>query len=134
MSQQQSDLRAEVEDLKDRVSSLEAKLEENPTAATEATNLEAFVDRFDPSTHKERAVSIGYFLEHYEGQNFFTTPDIEDGYRTCRMKLPANMSDVLNNAEDVGWIMRDGSGGQTTNRKLTKDGIKMVEEVIDDES
>lgn len=130
----ESDLRNELEDLKERVARIEAMLEENPDAASDATDLQSFVREFGPSTHSERAVAIAYYLEHYEGQENFTTPDIEEGYRACRMSLPANMSDVLNKAEKQGWVMRDGQEGQKQVRKLTIDGLDMVEEVMGDGS
>ncbi|WP_276259902.1 hypothetical protein [Haloglomus litoreum] len=128
----ESELQDEIENLKKRVAALEAKLEENPGAANEATDMQSFIREFDPSTHKERAAGIAYYLEEYENQDRFTTGDIEEGYRTCRMNLPANMSDVLNACEENGWVMRDGKEGQSTVRKLTMDGLDMVEEVMAD--
>lgn len=132
MSSDSEDLQDEVDDLKERVSRLEALLEEDPEVAEDVEDLQTFIQDFDPSTHAERAVGIGYFLEQYEGRDSFSTSDIEEGYRRCRMSLPANMSDVLNSGEENDWIMRDGQEGQTTVRKLTIDGINMVEEALED--
>lgn len=124
-------LRDEVAELRDRVSRLEAKIEENPDAFEEATDLRSFVAEFDPDTHVERAVAIAFYIEHYENQESFTTTDIEDGYERARIQGPANMSDVLGECEDRGWMMRTGRQGQAQLRQLTAEGIAHVEEVLD---
>jgi hypothetical protein len=128
----ESELHEEVEELKDRVSRIEAVLEENPEAAAEATDIQSFIQKFDPSNHKERAVAIAYYLEEYEGQEQFLTSDIEEGCLRCRENPPKNMSDVLAGCEDRDWVMRVRTEGQTTVRKLTASGLDMVEEVMDD--
>jgi len=128
----ESEIQDELKELKQRVAALESKLESDPEAAAEATDMQSFIREFDPSTHKERTVGIAYYLEQYENQDRFTTADIEEGYRTCRMNLPANLSDVLNGCEDNGWVMREGKEGQSTVRKLTLDGLDMAEEVMTD--
>lgn len=134
MSSDPNDLQEEVDDLKERVSRLEALLEDDPGVADDVVDIQTFIQNLDPSTHAERAAGIAYFLEEHEGKDSFNTSDIEEGYRRIRMSLPANMSDVLNSGEENEWIMREGQEGQTTVRKLTIDGINMVEEALEDES
>lgn len=134
MGSDSDELQEEVDDLKERVSRLEALLEEDPEVADEVVDIQTFIQDFDPSTHAERAVGIAYFLEQHEGRESFKTSDIEEGYRRIRMSLPANMSDVLNSGEENEWIMREGQEGQTTIRRLTIDGINMVEEALEDGS
>lgn len=128
----ESELHEEVEELKERVSRIETLLEENPDAVAEATDIQSFVRKFDPGNHKERAMAIAYYLEEYEGQDQFVTSDIEEGYQRCRMSPPQNMSDILGGCEDQGLVMRDGTEGQATVRKLTMPGLDMVEGVMDD--
>lgn len=130
----ESEIKQELEDLKSRVSALEAKLEKNPDIASRTMDISTFVQKFNPNTHPERATAIAYYLEHYEDQENFIKSDIEESYKQCRMKLPANMSDVLAGCEEKGWVMREGKDGQTNIRKLTMNGIEMVKEVMDDES
>lgn len=125
-------LREEVEDLKERVSRLEERLESGEGAPDDVVGLRDFVSDFDPNTHTERALMIGYHLDQHQGQEKFTSDDIKDGYRTAREPLPANMSDVLAKCEDQDWMMRDGEDGQTQLRMVTRDGLSHVEEVMED--
>lgn len=121
------DLEQEIEELKDRITRVEGLLEAEPERADDVQNLAVFIDDKSPSSHKERATVVGYYLEEIEGQDTFTTTDIEDGYRTARISLPANMSDVLGDAEDEDWVMRVGTSGQAQLRQLTQDGLTHVE-------
>mgnify|MGYP006304814815 FL=1 len=130
----ENELRQEVKDLKERVSKLEAKLEDQPDIASKAIDISTFVQEFDPSTHAERAAAIAYYLENFEEQEQFTREDIEESYKRCRMNLQSNMSDVLASCEKKGWVMREGKDGNTNIRKLTMNGLNMVEEVMNDES
>jgi hypothetical protein len=129
-----SELRQEVENLKERVEALESKIENEPGSVSRSMDLSTFVQDFDPSNHPERATAIAYFLEAYEDQVTFTVKDIRSGYEQCRFKPPANMSDALASCESKGWMMRKGKDGQTTVRQLTKSGIDMVEEVVENGS
>lgn len=130
----ESELQQEIKDLKERVSALETKIQEDPDVVSKSMDLSTFVQEFDPNTHNERAIAIAYYLENYESQDKFTRNDIEKSYKRCRINLPANMSDVLASCEKKGWIMREGKDGNVNIRKLTMNGLKMVEEVMDDES
>lgn len=128
----ENDLEQEIEELKKRVNRVESLLEAEPERAEEFQSLADFVDEKSPSTHNERAIVIGYYLEHFEGQGSFTVNDIEDGYQTARIPLPSNMSDVLAKCEARDWVMRVGSSGQTQQRRLTKVGITYVEDSLGD--
>lgn len=124
------DLAEEVAELKERVSRIESLLESEPERADEVQNLGDFLDEKNPSSHYERAIVIGYYLEQFEGQDSFTVNDIEDGYQTARISLPSNMSDVLGECENRDWVMRVGTSGQTQLRSLTRDGINLVEDEL----
>lgn len=126
------DVEQELEELKERVARIEGLLEAEPERAEDVQTLIDFIDVKSPNSHKERATVIGYYQEEYEGQDTFTASDIEDGYRTARISLPANMSDVLGDAEDEDWIMRVGTSGQTQLRQLTRKGISFVEDSLGD--
>lgn len=134
MSESEPNLRKELDELKERVSALEAKIEDDPEVTRDAMDISTFVQDFDPDTHSERAAAIAFYLEKYEGQEKFTRKDIEEEYKRCRMNLPANMSDVLSSCESKGWMMRDGKDGQANVRTLTRNGLTMVQEVIENES
>jgi hypothetical protein len=126
MSEDISELRAEVEELRERVAALESRFDTEGTP-DETLTLRSFYDDVDPSTHTERVVTIGYYLDHHQGESNFTIEDIEDGYRSCKVQPPANMSDSLAGAEEKGWLMRDGKDEHYQLWMLTRDGEAFVE-------
>ena len=130
MSQSNEALQKRVEELEERVAELEAKFEsgEKPT---QDGDLRSLIKKFGPSTHVERALVIGYHLEQHIVQENFTIDDIKSGYRTAKLKEPANMSDVLANAGERGLMRRDGEEEGLQLWMLTLDGEQTVEEVIE---
>lgn len=121
-----SELEQRVEDLEQRVEELEELV--GGTVVTTGSDLEAHLEQVQPGTHVERAVAIGYYLMHVEGEDPFTSSDVEEAYEECRTPKPANMSDVLNGAEERGWMMNPASRGQTKLWRVTKDGDEAVQE------
>lgn len=129
---QDENLRQEVEELKDRVSALEKKIEDDPTTVSRSMDLSTFVRNFSPSSHPERVTAIAYYLEAYQDQDTFTTSDISEAYESARLQKPSNISDSIASAERKGWVHRKGKDGKATVRQLTKGGIDMIEEVMHD--
>lgn len=131
MSDEVEELRSQMNQLQERVTELERRLDgdEEPEAAE---GIREFVESFDPSSHTERALSIAYYLETYRDKEEFTVGDIEDGYQECRVKPASNMSDVLGRMEGRDWLLRDGTNGQTQLWRLTATALETVEEEIND--
>lgn len=125
MSAQMS-LEERVERLEDRVAEIE-DLVSGSTLTKAKTSLESHLDTVLPGTHVERATAIAYFLVHEDEENPFTVADVESGYEKCRTPKPANLSDVLNGAEERGWLMRTGMKGRNQLWTITRDGDKAVE-------
>jgi hypothetical protein len=122
-----------VNELEDRVNALEQKLNKPPQIQKD--DLRSFVEEVNPSDHYERAVAIGYYLEHLEEQENFSSNDIEEGYDRCKEKKYSNTATLLRRIhENKGWIMKDEKDGNTTLWKTTGDGEDMVEEAMEDES
>lgn len=130
MNEENEVVRDRIQELEERVGAIEEQIESGDISYG-TPDLRAFVEQIDPSTHVERSVAIGYYLENQKGKNNFTVDDIGEGYRTCKIQKPANMSDALANAENRGWVMRDGVNEQYQQWILTRDGEQFVEEVID---
>jgi len=124
---------ARLEDLETRVSDLEQLIHDTHNGDN-VTGMREFVENVDPDTHVERALAIAYYMDQFLGEENFTTKDIEEGYRTCRVQKPANMSDTVAELDKKGWAMDNGKDGQTRLRRLTGGGLNKIEEVIDDES
>lgn len=126
MTNDQSDLRERIETLESRVSDLE-ELAKSGELEDDTSAMREFVEEADPDNHIERAVVIGRFLERFSGQKSFQTSDMSEGYETCRVPLPANMSDVLQQAEERELIMPTDSDSQRKSWKLTAEGEELVE-------
>jgi hypothetical protein len=122
----------EIEELRERVEALEEMVQDNPATVSRSMDLPTFVQEFDPSSHTERIVAIAYYREAHEGEDTFTTSDIREGYQNARFQKPANLSDAIAGAEDKGWVHRKSTDGRETVRQLTRGGVEMVKEVIDD--
>jgi cell division septum initiation protein DivIVA len=130
MSNEIETLQERVQQLEERVKTLEQKFQSGEPIG--ASDLRSFVEDVEPTTHVERAIAIGYYLEKSQGFNNFTIEDIEEGYRECKIQKPANPSDVLANAEGRGWMMRDGKEDHYQLWVLTRDGENTIEEMIDE--
>jgi len=125
MTETESELRERVEALESRVSKLES-LAEKGEMTENTPEMREFVEAADADSHVERAVTIGRFLEEFGGRDSFKTKDIEEGYRTCRIPLPANLSDVLRRAEEQDLTMVVDTEGQEKSWRLTVDGEELV--------
>lgn len=123
-------LEERVQELEERVAAIEGRFESGDVP-NETPDLRTFVEQVDPTTHVKRVVTIGHYLETQRGYENFTVEDIEKGYRTCKIPLPANPSDALANAEDRDWLMRDGKNEHYQLWMLTREGEQHVEEVHD---
>lgn len=128
MSDDTEALQERVEELEERITAIEQRFEAGDMPE-ETADLRSFVEEVGPSTHVERAVVIGYYLEKHQDYSNFIIEDIEEGYRTCKVQKPANLSDSLANAEKNGWLMRDGKSDRFQLWILTGEGEEYVEEV-----
>lgn len=123
-------LRNELKNLRDRVDTLEERLEEDGSPSI-TSDLRDFVERTDPSSHTERALAICYHLEFHGDAEGITSAKLEDCYKECRLPPPTNPSDVLRRAGENGWIMRKSKEQQATLWCVTADGQKFIEDRID---
>lgn len=120
-----ADIEERVEELERRMGELEDMLEGGTIMPSES-DLEGFLDLTSPNTHVERATAIGFWLVHEADEGPFTVADVERAYEDCRLRKPANLSDVLAGAEERGWLMRQGTKGQNQLWMITKDGDDAV--------
>lgn len=127
-------LRQEIDEIKERIQSLEEQVEQKPNSISRSMDLSTFVQNFDPDTHPERIAAIAYYQEAYNEQDMFTTSDVREWYEQARFQKPSNLSDAISGAEDMGWVHRKGKDGRKTVRQLTNKGVNMVKEVVSNES
>lgn len=126
-------LRLRVEELEERVTELENRLDGGGDVQT-ADGISEFVQSVNPSNHQERALAIGYYYETYRDYENFTNSDIEEGYRECRIPRPGNIRDVMNKLnKQEGWTMEDGKDGRATQWIVSRDGQEWIEEARNNE-
>lgn len=133
MTQDYETLRDEIDALKERVGKLESALQSGASRAKPAHSLRSLYAEFDPSNHFEKALVIGYYLEHGEGQDGFTTEDLREGYITCKTPLPANLSDTIAKVGKRDWTMPIGEEDGRRVWQLTSTGEQIVQEQIEKE-
>lgn len=110
---------AAVKSLDNRIS----KLESSPQpVATERTppggkklSLKEFIISKGPSNGVQMTLTIGYYLETYEGVSPFNAVDLEGGFRAAREPVPLNINDKANMCVKNGYFMEE---------KVKKDNMK----------
>jgi len=113
-----------LEKLQERVAALESSAEAREVG--DESGMREFVDATAPENHVHRAVAIGAYLDQHVGIDAFTTGDVADGYREIRTPKPANLSDVLQRAEEQEYIMPLESDGQAKRWQLAVEGEELL--------
>lgn len=76
----------------------------------------------------QKAVTLGYFLEHLGGMESFNVADLEGAFRSAKEKVPQNMNDAVNKNIARGFI--DEASEKKGSKKawyLTSTGERYVE-------
>lgn len=121
------DLRVRIE-LETRVTEVGAQVNDSVKLEKELSLVEVVKNESSASTHKEKLVAIGYYLEAYENQDTFTTNHIEEAYEKMGEKK-TNFSSRAAEAVAAGWIelVKEGPPQEF---ELTRTGINIVEELL----
>lgn len=129
-------LEQKISEHEERLTELEKAFDgqDGPEGQQKQISLAELVQDVGPSTHQEKALAIGYHLECINGSENFTAEHVEDGYRRCKLKPPANIYDILANLASKGLIMEDGEAEDNkTLWVLTRSGESEIEEVLNHE-
>lgn len=82
-----------------------------------------------PSSNPETVALFAYFLDA-SGKEDFGNGDLEDLYKKCKIRPPANLADVVSRTIRKGWIYESGGtaegGGRTL--RITATGQSYVQE------
>ena len=125
------DLRKQIEEHEERIQELEEAVD-NSVALDKQLSMPEFVNNeVEPNYHKEKIITVGYYLEAFEGQETFDKNDLEQAYEKCGMKKASNFSDRAGSAVSNGWLKIEHAGDSGTPRRwtLTKTGADKVEEM-----
>ncbi|MFB6199260.1 MAG: hypothetical protein ABEJ83_00140 [Candidatus Nanohaloarchaea archaeon] len=120
----------EFEELQERVEQLEDIVlsDSSPDySENKKESVAEFMARHEASTHNDKVLVMGYYLEHIEGEENFTSGELEDYYRKTKLKAPKTIAVPLNHNAKKGLIMEDGEDGQTKEWILTRSGEQKVE-------
>ena len=115
--------------LEEKVSELEDLASSDDLEGAQDTDIRELFNDFDPSTHFERVLIIGYYIENFDDEDKvgFTTEDLREGYIKCKTPLPANLSDVIAKVGGKGWAMKVNERDGFQVWQLTTNGEEVVE-------
>jgi len=92
-----------------RVAMLEGAM---PPAAAAATpharkpiSIKEFIISKAPPNGVLMTLTVGYYLENYDGTTPLTAADLEAGFRAARETVPSNLNDKANSCVKKGYFM-----------------------------
>jgi hypothetical protein len=74
-------------------------------AASKPVSIKEFIISKAPSNGVLLTLTIGYYLENYDGISPLTAADLETGFRAAREAVPSNLNDKANNCVKKGYFM-----------------------------
>lgn len=85
-----------------------AALETSPRKAEgngKVLSIKEFILGKKPEDGVQTTLVIGYFLEHFRGENSFNIRDLNESFRSAREPVPANINDKVNLNISKGHMM-----------------------------
>lgn len=112
-----------------RILKLEMVLTPVSNAPKKKISIKEFILSKKPKDDIEKALTIGYYLEKYDGMNSFNANDLKRGFRTAKEKYPNNVNDKVNKNVDKGYMMEVEEKKENLKAwMLTNSGEKHVEQ------
>lgn len=126
-------LSEKVSSLEDRVSALEALINNNPIEVVvshgKKLSIKEFILSKRPSGDVQKALAIAYYLEKHDGMDSFNVEDLARGFQLAKESTPANVNDKINMNIKKGHIAE--AGEKKGNKKawiVTNSGEKFVDD------
>lgn len=123
-----------MEELEERVASLEQVLllrKSYTTVKMKKISAREFLMTKELKTDTQKALALGYYLEHVEGMPSFNIDDLVVVFQAAKERRPQNMNDMVNKNITRGFLM--DATEKKGNKKawvLTSTGEKYVEEEL----
>jgi hypothetical protein len=76
-----------------------------PPQERKPISIKEFIISKAPPNGVLMTLTVGYYLEHYDGVSPLTAADLEAGFRAARETLPSNLNDKANNCVKKGFFM-----------------------------
>lgn len=125
------ELESRVEELENRLDSLEERFSAEPEELKKGLAINEFIVEKDPLSDNDRTLLIGYYLEKYDGISVFTTGEIKEGYQRAKQKIPANVSDTIQQNIKKGFIAEAKDKKENKNAYyVTSTGVGYAEDEL----
>lgn len=122
------EVQKQLQDHEERIQKLEEVIDDTVVLDKQLSMPEFVNNDVNPSSHKEKIVAIGYYLEAYQDQESFTKDDLKDSYQKCGLTKTKNFSARASDAISEGWLDVADSG-RPRHWSLTKTGAEKVEKM-----
>lgn len=128
----QSDLEIEIEGDREFVEAyfnkLLQRLQFGPSETEKSGNkaLNHLLEEKQPSSHSDKVLLFGYYLEKYSGLECFCADDISRCYQETRIAGPRNINDLIRKLPRE-YVMEVGRKGKKKAWRLTREGMEYVE-------
>jgi len=110
-----TEMKNKLEEHEKRISKLESIFQEKPEPAAKKVSIKEFILSKKPKDDVHKTLTIGYYLENYEGLSAFNVKDLERGFRAAKERVPRNTADKVQLNAKKGHMM------ETADKK---DGLK----------
>lgn len=114
MPEADNELMKQIENLQKRVAVLERVLINDEKTAdvgdkkSKTQSVREFLLTKRPSTANDHTLVLGYYVEQFSGQGYFSADDIRAAYRSAKLPGPKNVNDTINKNVVKGFIMESG--------------------------
>ena len=98
-----------------RISDLENLAKSKPAMTRKELSVRELILQKRPRSDVEKALVLGYYLEHYRNVSHFNGSDLEELFREAKEIVPSNINDKVNKNVQRGFI---------TEAKEKKDELK----------
>jgi len=120
-----------LEEIESRLAALEG-LPRKVDNKEKEISLKEFILTKKPEDDVQKTLVIGYYLEHFSGEESFNVKDLSEGFRSAREPVPSNINDKVNLNIAKGHIMdaREKKDNRkawvltNTGDNFVKDGLK----------
>jgi len=132
-----NDIKVRIKNLEERVSFLEGRLSGEESHSNQhgersrGLSVNEFLKSKNLVDDVKRTLAIAYWLDHYRDLESFIYSDIQEGFRTAKLKVPSNVNDKINMNVRNGHLAEEKEKREGKKAwYITSSGIQYVEEEL----
>lgn len=130
-----SDIAKRLDEIEERLKKLEEKIQKKPVVEVDKKlSIREFFLTKHPKDEIQKTLLVAYYLEKYEGMDFFNAKDIEEGFRSAKEKAPDNINYKVYMNIKKGYLM--DAVEKKNNMKaceLTNTGVSIIKNDFKDD-